>query len=180
MIDKHFHKIKIARATLFLGFSILILLSACIQLPAAPTQVATPPIVVITQVVTEIVPPTPVPVTPTNTPVPTPEPPTPTPTWDALAAPIYYPLENCVASRLHIGDRAQVSLTAGSNGIRYGRDLYYDTIIAYAEPGAVLEIENGPWCSRGWIVWLVRTSDGTVGYTPEGNGDEYWLLPMPR
>ncbi|MCZ7554235.1 MAG: hypothetical protein M5U05_16930 [Anaerolineales bacterium] len=82
-----------------------------------------------------------------------------------------------MASRLQIGDLAMVSLQGGPNGIRYGRDLYYDTIIAYAQPGAILEITNGPWCSHGWLVWMVRTQDGTVGYTPEGDGNEYWLLP---
>jgi hypothetical protein len=70
-----------------------------------------------------------------------------------------------------------VSLVGGANGIRYGRDLHEDTVIAYAQPGAILEIVNGPWCSHGWIVWMVRTADGLVGYTPEGNGNEYWLLP---
>jgi len=157
---------------------ITITLSGCIQVVApTPPASATPPILVVTQIVTEIIPPTPLPITPTSTKTSTPEPPTPTPTWDPLNAPIYYPLEDCVASRLHIGDLAQVSLYGGPNGIRYGRDLYYDTIIAYAQPGATLEIVNGPWCSHGWIVWLVRTQDGTVGYTPEGNGNEYWLFP---
>jgi hypothetical protein len=168
------------RAALIFGLALFVLLPACIQAPAAPTQVNTPAVIVVTQVITEIIPPTPVPATPTYTPAPTREPPTPTPTWDPLSAPIYYPLEDCVASRLHVGDKAQVSLVGGANGIRYGRDLYYDTVVAYAQPGSVLEIENGPWCSHGWIVWFVRTADGTVGYTPEGNGNEYWLWPMPQ
>ncbi len=170
-----------ARLLLPVGIAISMLLSACIQV-VAPTSLpsATVPVLVITQVITEIIPPTPIPVTPTMTKTFTPEPPTPTATWNPLNAPIYYPLKDCVASRLYIGDLAMVSLQGGANGIRYGRDLYYDTIIGYAQPGAVLEILNGPWCSHGWIVWLVRMKDGTTGYTPEGDGDSYWLLPMPR
>ena len=140
------------------------------------TLTATPEIRVLTQVMTQVVTPTPL---PTNTPKPTPTPiPSPTPTFDPLKAPIYYPLKDCVASRLYVADRAMVSLEGGPNGIRYGRDLHNDTIIEYAQPGDILEIVAGPWCSWGWIVWMVRTLDGDVGFTPEGNGNEYWLFPV--
>jgi hypothetical protein len=155
-----------------------LLLAACSGAPPA-TVIVTPPVVIITQVVTQIIAPTPIPVTPTaeikatDTPVP----PTAKPTFDPLSAPIYYPLGDCVASRLHVGDIAMVSLVGGANGIRYGRNIAEDAIAGYAQPGAKLEIVNGPWCSQGWLVWLVRTSDGLVGYTPEGNGNEYWLFP---
>jgi hypothetical protein len=149
-------------------------LAACGPAPATEAT-ATPQIIYVTQVVTEIIPPTPLP--PTETPIPTDTPVPPTPTFDPLSAPIYYPLADCVASRLHVGDRAMVSLYGGPNGIRYGRDLAEATIITEAQPGAILEIVNGPWCSRGWIVWFVRTADGVEGFTPEGDGSEYWLLP---
>lgn len=160
--------------------SLLLFLTACSGSPPA-TVIVTPPMVIITQVVTQIIPPTPVPATNTPMPTDTPEPPAPTPTFDPLSVPIYYPVENCVASRLHIGDMAMVSLMGGPNGIRYGRNLAEDTVIASAQPGALLEIVNGPWCSGGWLVWQVRTADGIVGYTPEGDGNNYWLLPTaPR
>jgi hypothetical protein len=171
------------RACLLGLFSLSLVLSAC-NGPAAQqpqiTQEITPQVIVVTQVITQVIPPTTAVATATPEPTSTPLPPTATPTWDPLSAPIYYPLKNCVASRLYIGDKAMVSLVGGPNGIRYGRDLYYDTIVAYAQPGAILDIINGPWCSHGWIVWMVRTQDGMVGYTPEGNGDEYWLLPLKR
>ncbi len=171
---------KIQKMRILLAFvSLHLVLTACIQAPA-PSQVVTPPVIIITQVVTEVIPPTPAPVTPTIPPTATPEPPTLTPTYDPLSAPIYYPLSDCVASRLRIGDRAQVSLSGGANGIRYGRDLSESTVFAYAQPGAILDIVDGPWCSRGWLVWMVRTADGNVGYTPEGNGNEYYLFPAPK
>ena len=167
---------KVRRLLLVLLGSSLAL-SACVASPAAgPT--ATPPVIYVTQVITQIIPPTPKPATSTPAPTDTQEPPTVTPTFDPLTAEIYYPLEGCVASRLHVGDRAMVSLVGGPNGIRYGRDLSEDTVIAYAQPGAILEIVNGPWCSRGWLVWFVRTADGTEGFTPEGDGNAYWLLPV--
>ncbi|MFM8319281.1 MAG: hypothetical protein ACKOC5_00070 [Chloroflexota bacterium] len=165
-----------AAAGLVLLVIVVLALGGCSRTPAAPAQV-TPLVVMITQVVTQIIPPTPVPVTDTPAPPPTQEPPTPSPTFDPMAAPIYYPLKDCVASRLHVGDIAMVSYVGGANGIRFGRDLAEDTIIGYAQPGTRLEVVDGPWCSRGWIIWFVRANDGTVGYTPEGDGNEYWLLP---
>jgi hypothetical protein len=170
-------KNKKVRGLLVVMLGLHLALAACATNPAtAPT--ATPPVIYVTQIVTQIIPPTPVPMTPTPLPTETPAPPSPTPTFDPLTAEIYYPLEGCVASRLHVGDKAMVSLVGGPNGIRYGRDLSEATVIGYAQPGAILDIVNGPWCSRGWIVWFVRTGDGTEGFTPEGDGNEYWLLPV--
>jgi hypothetical protein len=168
-------KKALARAVVL---GLLLLGAACTgQPPAANSQPGTPTVVLMTQVVTQIVAPTPIPMTPTTPPTATIVPVTPTPTYDPLSAPIYYPLSDCVASRLHIGDRAMVSLDGGPNGIRYGRDMAEDTVFAYAQPGQILEIVNGPYCSRGWIVWQVRTGDGQVGFTPEGDGNNYWLFP---
>jgi len=157
--------------------AILLFVSACSGASPA-TVVVTPQVIIITQVVTQIIPPTPLPATDTPAPTVTPVPPTVTPTvFDPMSAPIYYPLADCVASRLHVGDIAMVSLVGGSNGIRYGLDLAEAAIATYAQPGDKLEIVNGPYCSRGWIVWMVKTGDGFVGFTPEGDGNEYWLLP---
>lgn len=172
-----FRKSHKMQAALGMALVLHLILVGCTAAPRA-TVIVTPPVVIITQVVTQIIPPTPLPVTPTQVVTATPIPePTLTPTFDPLSVPIYYPLSDCVASRLHIGDTAMVSLVGGANGIRYGMDLAEDTILAYAQPGAYLEIINGPWCSRGWLMWQVRTGDGVVGYTPEGNGNEYWLFP---
>jgi len=71
-------------------------------------------------------------------------------------------------------------MSGGSNGIRYGGDLTEETVFAYAQPGDVLEIVDGPFCSHGWIVWYVRTGDGQTGYTPEGDGSNYWLFPVAK
>jgi hypothetical protein len=173
---------KKKRGYLLIWVSLFLSLIACkIEAPKIiweETITATPEVQIRTQVITQIVTPTPL---PTSPPKPTPTPlPTPTPTWDPLTVPIYYPLEDCMASRLHVGDNAMVSLVGGPNGIRYGSDMRQDTIMAYADPGDVLEITAGPWCSYGWLVWKVRTADGIDGFTPEGNGSEYWLLPLPK
>ena len=136
------------------------------------------PVDVITQVVTEVITPTPQPIITQAPPTATPAP-TLTPTWDPLSVPIYFPLADCVASRLHIGDRAMVSLLGGPNAIRSSADLRTDTnIIGYADPGAILLIEGGPHCDLNHIIWLVETMDGVRGFTPEGNGEQYWLFPV--
>jgi hypothetical protein len=147
-----------------------------IVLDDTPTPV---PTMIITQVVTEVIVPTTA-VPPPATPLP-PDPvePSPTPTWDPLSAPIYYPLPDCVASRLHVGDTAAVSSVGGANAIRIDTNLRADTnIVAYAEPGETMTIIGGPECSDGFIVWFVELLDGTRGYTPEGDGNSYWLWPV--
>ena len=168
---------KRMRALMLIVFSLSLVLSACSQ---APTPTSSPQItVLVTQILTQIVyTATP---EPTLTPIPTSTPtpmPTSTPTYDPYSAPVYYPLKDCVASRLYVGDTAVVSPGGGPNGIRYGKDMHYDTIIGYADPGMELSIVGGPWCSHGWIVWMVQTKNGIIGFTPEGNGNEYWLLPV--
>ena len=170
------------RKRVYLVLAVIFLVSlACrvepprLVLDNSPTP---PPTVVITRVATEIITATPLPVVPTSAPSNTPVVPTPSPTYDPLTAPIYYPIPDCVASRLHVGDKAMVSLVGGPNGIRYGLDIHNDTVATYAQPGDILLIVNGPWCSQGWLVWLVETQDGFRGYTPEGDGNTYWLFPV--
>jgi serine/threonine protein kinase len=92
---------------------------------------------------------------------------------------IYYPLSGCVPSRLHIGDSAFVSLGGGRNAIREEPDTHpTDNIIGYAEEGQVLVIVDGPECNFGWILWEVRTDHGEQGWTPESDGEEFWLVPF--
>jgi len=147
-----------------------------------PTATVAPPVtVIVTQIVTQVIPATMEPEI-TNTPAvsPTPSPtliPTLAGTYDPYSAPLWYPIENCPASRLHIGDRAYVTIGGGPNGIRFGADVRYDTVIGYAEEGEGMSVLDGPWCYHNWIVWMVKTDGGLEGFTPEGNGEEYWLLP---
>jgi hypothetical protein len=92
----------------------------------------------------------------------------------------YYPLKNCAASRLYVGDRAFVSLGGGSNGIRTEPDTKpSDNIIGRAPSGEGMWIIGGPECNYGWILWKVDTDSGLVGWTPETkDGKEFWLVPV--
>lgn len=163
---------------------ILVTIACSFSALQEPTATPQPPVtVIVTEIVTQIV-------LPTNT-VSTPETSEVTPTltatatvqpavsggYDPYSQPQWYPIKGCPASRLHVGDRAYVTVGGGPNGIRYGSDVRYDTIIGYAEEGEGMLIIDGPWCYYDWIVWQVTTDGGLTGYTPEGDGDEYWLLP---
>ena len=141
-----------------------------------------PPVtIVVTKVITQIVPSTGTPIAtdvPVGTLTPSPTvPPIAAGTYDPYSVQIYYPIEGCPASRLHIGDRATVTIGGGPNAIRFGSDVRYDSIIGYAQEGERMLIVDGPWCYYNWIVWQVKTDGDFAGYTPEGNGDEYWLIP---
>jgi hypothetical protein len=176
-------EIRRSRRPAGLVLIVLLLASlACrVEMPRIVLEESPTPTLVPTQistiVITEIITPTPEPIQPTAPPAPTTGP-TVKPTFDPFSAPIYYPLPDCVASRLHVGDTAMVSFVGGANGIRTSADVSIDNIEAYAQPGDQLIIMDGPWCSYGTIVWLVKTGAGYIGFTPEGNGEVYWLLPV--
>jgi hypothetical protein len=170
-------KMKLVVPLLLVGlFLVSLACSLTPSLGSEPTATISQP-AVITQVVTQIV-------VVTDTPAPTSPPavqptaiPEATSTYDPYSVPVYYPKEDCPGSRIHVGDRAYVSFGGGPNAIRYGADTHYDNIIGYAQEGEGMDIIDGPYCKYGWLVWFVRTDGGLVGFTPEGNGDEYWLLP---
>jgi len=96
----------------------------------------------------------------------------------AFAFNVYFPIPGCPASRLRVGDLAYVSYDGGRNAIRDTPSTAPgDNVIGYADPGEQMVIIDGPVCDYSWLVWKVRLGDGMEGWTPEGNGDEYWLIP---
>lgn len=90
----------------------------------------------------------------------------------------YRPLSGCAASHLHVGDSAFVSYEGGKNRIRSEPDASQDNKIAEIQPGEVVLIIDGPECSYGLIMWKVETTRAERGWTPESNGEEFWLLPL--
>jgi hypothetical protein len=162
-----------------IGLSLLLFVPACLSVAPRATQAVQVvyPTVVITQYITQVV------ATPTITPVP---PPTSeskqTPSvenvgWDPFTVQIYYPLIGCVASRLHEGDVAFVA-NAGVD-LYNTKDTGYSPTYRKLLPGEMVDITKGPWCSNGAVIWKVDTADGLAGFVPEGDGETYWLLPMP-
>ncbi|MBN2503211.1 MAG: protein kinase [Anaerolineales bacterium] len=99
-----------------------------------------------------------------------------TPTPDTR---LYNPLPDCSPSRLYIGDSAFVALSGGRNAIRSEPDTHpSDNIEGYAYQGEALQITAGPVCNYGWVLWEVRSPNGIVGWTPETDGETFWLDPI--
>jgi serine/threonine protein kinase len=91
---------------------------------------------------------------------------------------LYTPLSDCAPSHLHVGDSAFVSYDGGKNRIRSEPDVSKDNGVGEIQPGEVVRIVDGPVCNYGWILWEVETSRQETGWTPESDGDEFWLLPL--
>ncbi len=80
-------------------------------------------------------------------------------------------------SQLHVGDRAMVSLNPPlPNNVRAQPDKNSKFLFAI-QPGDVVEITDGPGYSNNWVWWQLKTQDGRTGWTAEGDGTDYWLVP---
>jgi hypothetical protein len=85
----------------------------------------------------------------------------------------------CSASRLHVGDRAFVAYISGVAGFYMGKDIYFAPLIRRPLVGEEVEIIGGPFCQTNNLIWKVfSVTDQSEAYMPEGNGQEYWLLPL--
>ncbi len=117
---------------------------------------------------------------PTPTPTNTKSEPTKTPSKYLTPTPkAYYPLPNCAASQLHVGDSAYISYEGKKNRLRSSPDTHpSDNIIGEILQGEVVEIIDGPKCNYGWVLWKVRTTRNEVGWTPEGNTEEFYMFPL--
>jgi len=101
---------------------------------------------------------------------------TPTPT-----IPPYRACPDAFPSRLHIGDRATVSEDPPvANNLRNEPGTEGTNIIGKIDPGMEVEILDGPQCLNKWVWWKVKVvTTGKVGWTSEGDGANYWLVPKP-
>lgn len=96
----------------------------------------------------------------------------PFPSWEACP--------DSSPSLLHKGDYAQVTqfppisnrvrLKPGINEERTGTLL----------PGENLVVIDGPACADGFVWWNVRSESGVSGWTAEGKGQDYYLVPVPK
>lgn len=92
---------------------------------------------------------------------------------------IYSPLSRCAASQLHVGDSAYVNYDTGRVGMRSEPVATIgDKLVRKLEEGEILHIIDGPKCDLGWIFWKVRTVYSEYGWIPEGDGTEFWVVPI--
>lgn len=53
-----------------------------------------------------------------------------------------------------------------------------NALIGEIQPGQAMKILEGPKCADGWVWWKVRTLEtDLLGWTAEGDGQNYWLIP---
>jgi TolB protein len=82
-------------------------------------------------------------------------------------------------TRLTAGSQAKVSdENTTPNRVRSGPGTVNE-IIAQLNPGTVVKILEGPVCTDRLVFWKVDSDliPGGVGWTAEGDGTEYYLLP---
>ncbi|RMF81442.1 MAG: hypothetical protein D6737_04940 [Chloroflexi bacterium] len=78
-------------------------------------------------------------------------------------------------SRVAVGQQARV--TPGTpNRLRNGPTTASDTI-GTIPGGSIFTVIDGPVCAEGFAWWRINYS-GTVGWTAEGGGNEYWIEPF--
>jgi hypothetical protein len=81
-------------------------------------------------------------------------------------------------SRLEVGDKAFVGLDPPLPNRVRKRPNTSAEVLGRIQPGEFVEIINGPECSNDWVWWKVRALEQElVGWTSEGDGEDYWLVP---
>ena len=80
--------------------------------------------------------------------------------------------------RLEISGYAYVSNDPPlSNRVRSQPGISYP-VVGQIKPGGEMEILDGPTCVDNWTWWKVRElSTNLTGWTVEGDGSQYWLIP---
>ena len=124
--------------------------------------------------------PTPTKAYPTNTPT------RARPTATTPPTAILTPYVECLftyPSHLYLGAHAVVSRTPPkANRLRQepGTKGGDSTVIGSIQPDEEIVLLQGPACAEGWVWWKVTSvSTGQSGWTSEGDGENYWLVPYP-
>lgn len=142
-----------------------------IPLPTAIKVVQTPTIEATKPLPTRTITPT---IPPLDTQTPTLSPslsPTPTEGKENRVCP------NTYLTQLKVGIRVYASFEPPlPNRIRQDPNTK-STIIGQIRPGEEADVTEGPVCSEGWIWWKIKMSGGVAGWTAEGDGKDYWILP---
>lgn len=83
-------------------------------------------------------------------------------------------------TRLSVGMTAYLGNTPPERN-RLRDSPYTDrNIIGYIDVSEKVKIIDGPSCSNHWIWWKVESlKDGEIGWTVEGDKQNYWLVPLP-
>lgn len=83
-----------------------------------------------------------------------------------------------LASRLLVGELARVTLTGGANRLRSHTTTESELVDTIPEGGSFRVLE-GPVCNDDFA-WYRVDYNGNVGWTAEGDENEYWLELIPE
>ena len=91
--------------------------------------------------------------------------------------PYWNPCGNSQISHFQIGDKAYVTIPGDvANRVREDAGLNTETV-GVIDPGGMMTIIDGPKCADNIIWWEVTGDNGVTGWTAEGKGNDFWLIP---
>lgn len=100
----------------------------------------------------------------------------PTPLPTPTPAPRLCP--NSPPPRLTVGEYAYVAFSPPLPNRVRNIPAKQGAVLDRAKPGEAMKVLFGPVCRDGWTWWKVRLErSGIVGWTAEGDGNTYWLVP---
>lgn len=100
--------------------------------------------------------------------------PTDTPTITPTPTPIT--CTGAQVSRLYPGIPARVVPFGGANRMRSEPSINGE-VVGSIPPGSSFEVLDGPECANGFA-WFEVEFQGVVGWTAEGDSEDYWLEPL--
>jgi hypothetical protein len=54
-------------------------------------------------------------------------------------------------------------------------------LLGEINPGEKVRVTEGPVCTEGWVWWKIDAQNGNlIGWTAEGDGQDYWLIPLDQ
>lgn len=80
-------------------------------------------------------------------------------------------------SRLQINQQGRV-LPGAANNLR-SAPMINSQLLGQIPGGSVFSVLEGPSCDQAGIAWWRITVQGLTGWTGEGQGDIYWVEPVP-
>jgi hypothetical protein len=103
-----------------------------------------------------------------------------TATIPPLASTPWVPCEGGSETHLFVGGYAYVNpIPPEPNIVRLAPDATSPQT-GLIQPNELVEVLDGPQCSGGWVWWEVLSVKARLrGWTAEGDGESYWVLPCP-
>lgn len=82
--------------------------------------------------------------------------------------------------RMKVGMKGRVSYTDGTP-LRLRREPFYDLDKNYKRDlreGTRFTVIDGPVCEDGYVWWEIQTSDDHIGWSAEGDSEDYFMEPF--